>query len=266
MKLLSTVTFLAVWSCLGISSLAHGQAPSPSYAPLNPGQTAPPAAPGTYPAYPPPSYPPAPAYRPPPPYYPAGNVWMPPPQGVHTHDGTYLRLQLGFGYNNMSASAPGIDEELSGTGGAFLFAVGAAVTRNLVIYGALADSIATNPDIKVNGQLFATGTGKSSAGVVGLGPGLAYYLDDSNIYFSGTLLFSKLSIDGSDGDTIAQSDWGFTLEGQLGKEWWVSDNWGLGGAFQAMWGKMKDKPVAGATDTPTWSFASFSLLFSATYN
>jgi hypothetical protein len=249
MKVLSFVSLFSLVTWVGLSSVAHGQTASA------------PGASGPYPQYPPPAN----QYRPASAPYPGNNVWMP-PQGVHTHDGTYVRLQLGFGYNSMSSNSSGIDLELSGGGGAFLIAVGGAVSRNLVLYGTFADSIASNPEVKLNGQVAGTGTGRSSAGVVGIGPGLAYYFDPSNFYLSGTVLFSKLNVNSSNGDSLAQSDWGITGEGQFGKEWWVSDNWGLGCAVQGMLGKMKDKATTGSTYTPTWTFSSFSLLFSATYN
>lgn len=47
----------------------------------------------------------------------------------------------------------------------------------------------------------------------------------------------------------------------VGKEWWVSDNWGLGVAANFMVGSMKDKDY----DT-RWTGLSTSILFSATYN
>jgi hypothetical protein len=56
-----------------------------------------------------------------------------------------------------------------------------------------------------------------------------------------------------------------TLEGQVGKEWWVSSNWGLGLAGRALLGAMKDRPLVNENVT-TWRLAAFSLLFSATYN
>ena len=48
----------------------------------------------------------------------------------------------------------------------------------------------------------------------------------------------------------------------LGKEWWVSRNWGLGIAGGLFTASLKDKNVPGLT----WSAGAASLLFSATYN
>ncbi len=185
------------------------------------------------------------------------------PPGFHTHDGVYLRLQFGLGYNSMSASVPGSDLKVTGGGGAFGIAIGGALTNNLVLYGTLLDSIASDPTIELNGQS-QTANG-ASAGVVGVGGGLAYYLDN-NVFFAGSLLASRLVVDDSGNRQIARSDWGFTFDGQTGKEWWASDNWGLGVSLQLLLGRMKDQDTSGTGSPPTWSVASFNVLFSATYN
>jgi hypothetical protein len=250
------------------ASPSPAPAPQPGYPPA--GYPPPPA------GYPPPGYPPPPGYAPPPGYPPPAGYPPPPrryyrgqytqqpevPPGFHTHDGTFIRLQLGFGYNNMSASVPGLDMKVSGGGAGFGIAIGGALNNNVVLYGTLLDSIASDPTIELNG-VSQTANG-ASAGVVGVGGGLAYYLD-SNLFFAGSLLASRLVIDNSSGDAIARSDWGFTFDGQIGKEWWASDNWGLGFSFQVLLGRMKDQDD-GSGLTPTWSFASFNVLFSASYN
>jgi hypothetical protein len=184
--------------------------------------------------------------------------------GSHTHDGGYVRLQLGFGYTSMSATSGSDTLKLSGGGAGFGIAVGGAVTRNVIIYGTIVDSIASDPTIELNGMsVTANGT---SAGVIGLGAGMAYYLD-ANVFLAGSLLASRLVIDDSNGNEMGRSDWGFTFEGLLGKEWWVSDNWGLGLSGQLMLGAMKDHAaLATGEAVPTWHLAAFNVLFSATYN
>jgi hypothetical protein len=48
----------------------------------------------------------------------------------------------------------------------------------------------------------------------------------------------------------------------VGKEWWVSTDWGLGASFNFVAGSMKDE---GATPA-TWKSTAWSLALSATYN
>ncbi len=289
---------------LGLAATEARAQPAPAPAPPNDGTTAPPAGPppgpgpAAQPGYPPNAYPPPPpsgypppaGYAPPPGYPPAQGYpppgYPPPPPGYpppppryyhgpysqapatapgwHLHDGTYVRLQLGFGYTSMSTTVSGGDFKVSGGGAALGIAIGGAITNNLIIYGTLVDSIASDPTLEQNGvSMTAKG---ASAGVVGVGGGLAYYLD-GNVYLAGSLLASQLVIDDSDGHQVGKSDWGFTFEGLLGKEWWVSDNWGLGVSLEAMLGRMKDQDTGLAPGSPpTWSVAAFNVLFSATYN
>jgi len=210
------------------------------------------AQPGSYPPPPPP--PPAygaPAYGPP--------AYGPAPEmpGTHTHDGFYLRMFLGLGYTNMELEDQ--DASLGGTGGAFGIALGAAVSENLIVFAEIFDDIAMSPTFKMGGTEVESND-DISAGVVAVGGGVAYYFA-SNMYVSGTLSWGRLAI--RDGDEqLGESDFGPGLSLMVGKEWWVSPNWGLGGALQLYGGRMKDK----GDNAPTWSTQAIALAFSATYN
>lgn len=290
-----------------VSPLAHAQAQAPAYqapppasAPgvqpqAAPEQPPPPAGyPPADPNYPPPQpgYPPPagyaqPGYAPPPGYqaqpgYPPPQQGYPPPAGypapppyasmrapgAETHDGFFLRLHLGGGYTSMSASADGNKVELSGGSLGLGVALGGSVSPNLIIYGAVVSASIQDPDYTVNGTTETLTN--ISANLTGLGVGAAYYLTPSNVYVSGTLLATWLSLRDSNDDTsdpYDQTKVGGGLEVLVGKEWWVSDNWGLGASAQLLLAAMQAKGafVTGGS-VPTWTSASFSLLFSATYN
>ena len=288
------MALLLLISALGSTARAQTpppeQAPPPAAAPAAPATPAPAAAPppGSPPAgypppgYPPPGYPPPgygypppgygyppPGYAPPPGYGAPG--YAPPPQhlaGFHEHDGAYVRLHTGFGYARMSASSTGNDIVISGTSGAFGLAMGGAVTGNLILFGTFTFADITSPNIKINGT--SVGAGNNSADSAGFGVGAAYYIEPANVYLAGSLLANQLEIDDNNGNKIAETNWGVGFEGIVGKEWWVSDNWGLGIAAQVLLASMKDKAddtgLVATGDTPTWKSSAFSLLFSATYN
>ena len=194
-----------------------------------------------------------------------------PDPGARAHDGFYLRLHLGPGYTNLSASAKGGDLSIAGKSLNFGIALGGAVSSHLIIYGTLVDALAFNLTSKQNqaqieaGMIegFVNGGGLHTMGVLGIGGGAAYYLD-ANVFFAGSLLGSRASVSQFIG-TVARSEWGVTFEGLVGKEWWVSDNWGLGVAGQVLLGVMNDTMDADAS-VPTWKLAAFSVLFSATFN
>jgi hypothetical protein len=187
-----------------------GAAPAPGYPPS---------------AYAPPGYP-APGYPPPGHHDPVPNPPVRAP-GAETHDGFYLRLQLGVGYTGMSASTKGTDLSVAGGGSTFDLALGAALNSHLIIYGTLIDSVARNPTYKLNGPSLSdnpsgmiAGTvslgGFGNAGVVGVGGGVATYLP-SNLFFAGSLLASRLFVDDFNGNTAAKTDWGFTFRGSSAK-------------------------------------------------
>ncbi len=199
-------------------------------------------------AAPPP--PPPPGYGPPPAAYGAD-------PNAHRHDGFYLRFFLGLGYTSMNLEDA--DLTVSGVGGAFGIAVGYAVSENLIIFGELFDDIAVNPEIKMGGMTLDTED--VNAGVVAIGAGIAYYIQPSNIYVSGTLSWGQLTVQ-QDGREVGESDFGPGVSLMVGKEWWVSNNWGLGAALQVYAGSMKDSQDGG----PTWRTTAAAIVGSATFN
>ena len=164
----------------------------------------------------------------------------------------------------MSAGSTGTRVKASGFGTPFITALGGTIAPNLILYGSMIYEEG-NAEVTING--ISAGSVNNGAGVVGFGPGIAYYLEPANVFFGGTLRLSGLGISSSRGNTGWSSRAGATLEGQVGKEWWVSDNWGLGVSAQALVGAMKGREsLAAGGEIPTWTVVMFSLLFSATYN
>ena len=183
--------------------------------------------------------------------------------GYHEHDGFYMRLCMGAGYLRSSASYKGDTATYSGGGVAMNLAFGGSVTPNLVIFGELSMSTAIDPSFKVTGESSMT-LKNVTLEMMNLGPGIAYYFTPANVYLSGALTFSQLTVayDSSDDrDSEDLSDLGIGGSFMIGKEWWISRDWGLGLASMLQLASMKDKGV----DT-RWFSTAWSLLFSATYN
>ena len=93
----------------------------------------------------------------------------------------------------------------------------------------------------------------------GVGAGVTYWFMPVNLYLTGTLGIGTLRVDG--GGNSDTSDAGFALEMALGKEWFVSDRWGLGIGAGFTYHAIPD----GGIDE-SWSGTSFTLRFSATFN
>jgi hypothetical protein len=178
--------------------------------------------------------------------------------GHHEHEGFFFRFGAGLGYTAMVADDPA-ETTVKGGGGNLMLAFGFNVAPRLIIYGEGIVDVAVNPTIEIDGEEFDTDD--LSAGIIGAGAGLAFYTR-SNLYFSGTLALMQLSVQ-VDGDEVGESQFGPAFSGQVGKEWWVSSNWGLGIAGQLLLASMKD---SGGSEDVTWGAAALSILFSATYD
>jgi hypothetical protein len=239
---------------------ASAPVPSESVAPTGPspttspaGQAAPPASYGA-------------------PYW-YGGPYVPPvpPPGIHTHDGVYVRLQAGMSYERLTIEAAGVRGTIQGPGLCLNVALGGAVTENLVLYGELFTALAVDPGLTVSPS-------QQDVAVIdemtfrGIGPGIVYYFGATNAFLTTTLMLAKAEARAvspslpSTSAYKAESRWGWAIEAQLGKEWWVSDNWGVGVALAGFFGRMKDRSSTVAGEVPMVTTSAASLLFSATYN
>jgi hypothetical protein len=242
---------------------AEGGIP-PTASPETPGSAVPQVAPvaagqAYYPYWPPPHYPPGD----PPPGIPPYAVARRAP-GAETHDGFYLRLQLGLNWTGLTATGNGSQTDVSGAGASMALALGGAATDRLIIYWELFAAGAADPETRVDGV--SRGITNGTSDVSGMGPGLAYYLP-SNVFVAGTAALARVAVLDNDDRVIADSGFGFTFVGLVGKEWWASDNWGLGISTQVMAGVMKGKtPFFAQDEIQVWRVLAGSVLFSATFN
>jgi hypothetical protein len=249
--------------------------------------TAPPAA-----APPPPALPPAPVIAVPAAPAPSCTVCPAPTtvyaapverEGRHTHDGLFLRLSAGGGYLGARDERGTGNPTFHGGAGSFAFALGGAVSDNLIIYGeGLGQQVDTGElklayDYRQEGSRDVNG----SMGLYGGGPGFAYYFMPYNTYVSGTLLFTRLvwsEDDLGEEDSEADNEYsqpGLGLSLSVGKEWWVSSNWGLGVAARLNYSSNEhasNRPLDRFGDTTkssgdrrfdTWGI---SVALSATFN
>ncbi len=181
---------------------------------------------------------------------------------INRHLGFFLRPDLGVGF--MTTSEPtgtsSGDLTVSGPAGVFGFVIGGAVAENIILGAHIYDGVVVNPTVSLSSGQSAT-TSNASLTLYGIGPEFTYYSMPSNIYFSGTIALTRmyLTVNGNSSDSKV----GFGSRLALGKEWWVSDHWGLGlaGHVSSSWNQ--DSGSASAPTLTTWALA---LAFSATYN
>jgi hypothetical protein len=175
----------------------------------------------------------------------------------HTHDGFFLRMCGGFGFGYSSVEdGQGADNTIRGGSNASNLAVGAMVSENLAIHADAFHVALIEPESFINGKSAGTVPGRYIAG--GIGAGVTYYLMPSNLYLSGSLNFVVLEAD--IGGWRLKTDTGMGIDFLVGKEWWISDNWGIGVAGQFVY-----TLVPSQWDT-THNSVGGAVLFTATYN
>src|SRR5262245_60575875 len=139
-----------------------------------------------------------------------------------THDGFFLRFSAGGGPARTEFEGQGTTAEVSGGAGDLNIAIGAAITRNLIVHGTYFGWLVSDPDVTIGG---VTGTANLDADVSALGAGLTYYFMPLNAYVSASAGGGKLTMDG--GGFSGSTETGFMGEVTVGKEWWVSGKLGL---------------------------------------
>jgi len=172
------------------------------------------------------------------------------------HFGFYIRPDLGFGY--LTSTGPGVT--ISGLAGLTGIAIGGAIRENSILAVHIIGAAVQNPGMS-SGGLSATAN-DTTVTLWGIGPQYTHYFMPSDLYLSTTLALTRLH--SSNGNNSGDSDWGVGTRIAVGKEWWVSDHWGLGVAGHISFSSNQD-PVAGGSSN-RWTSWTFGATFSATYN
>lgn len=227
-----------------VASLAVAQpAPSTSPAPPNvatvpaPTSTEPPQVPATDAGQPPPSSTQAPvptiALRPeaPPPIdLRPDPLPAPVPRTYHTHDGFYARVNLGFGMLDTSIDTPGSGSDLTANGDtlAMDLAIGYSPTPGIVVGGAVLFESLPSADFD------DPSASEANASTLLLGPFFDGYPNArKGFHLGGTLGLAqdRLSRKSVAGFRTAE---GFGLAAWIGYDFWVADEWSVGGLLRVM--------------------------------
>ena len=187
----------------------------------------------------------------------------PPPQpgtgvgsGYHEHDGFFLRLAAGVGGINQTALSRGSGEVTATGAGAVAIidlAIGGIIARNLALhFSAWGFGVPKESSV----ELPAGGGLSKLKGLSGFGAGLTWYAAN-NLYVTGAIGGATMKVETF--GVASEVPGGFALQLGVGKEWWVSANWGLGLAGFIAFARISD-PIG------VWNTAWGGLAFSATYN
>jgi hypothetical protein len=233
-------------SLLAVAGVAHAQEPATAPPPPPPPAAAPAPAP-------------APAQQE---QYPwQAHVMAGQGAGYEEHDGFFLRLALGFGGGVWGPDSDS-SVEFSGVSGGADIAIGGVIAENLALHATLFSTVLFDPEITVDGEVVETLENASLNGG-GFGVGATYYVMPLNLYFSGSLGFGTAQLTFDDGTTMEEGETlsGYAVDFVVGKEWWVSSQWGIGAALQVVYINTNT-----ANDDGRLSGTGVHLMFSATCN
>jgi hypothetical protein len=243
---------------------APGAAPAPAEAPpgsvpVAPGPSGPPPSAGTNPFYEqaPPQQQPATihvAQPPPPPLEPRTRLY---------HDGFYLRLSTGFGYQGASSSVGDSHVSTHGAGFALDIMMGGTPATGVVVGGGLLFQTAVSPGQTIEGPPFP-GLEAYPGGGVGLGL-LGPFIDvfpnpTGGFHLGAELGLAGLGLKGND-DKLSAGGGGSIWVGYMD---WMSSQWSLGGLIRGTAVGTKRQVGAAATDVSdgAWGFtAEYSALY-----
>jgi len=185
------------------------------------------------------------------------------------HDGFFLNLGLGIGTTSMHYTLNdynyALDDysefygDLSGISTLLDIRIGVCPIDNLAISFDLSGITMDEP--KVESHYFS-GTAKGSYNISAMGLGGTWFIEEWNAYAGGSFFF--LGQENLENDVVSGRVEG-SLKGialRLGREVWISDNWGLGAQFQYSWMNFE----ADVANEETDDFSTVGLLLSATFN
>jgi hypothetical protein len=208
---------------------------------------------------------------PPPPAYPPPAEWTPSPEpGAETHDGIMLRFTIGLGGGGMSEDldSGGGDNQYSGGGLFWAVDIGAGLTDTLTVQARLAQTQFFGPQRKIDGEEMELDEGRNLSATL-FGAGLTYHFMPINLYVTAIGGLSDLRI--TDGQNPEQYDEdkgkvGFGMNLDVGKEWWVVPQTGIGVAGRFMWATGGTENALGRRDTEAdRNLLAFGVLFSVTH-
>ena len=148
--------------------------------------------------------------------------------GIHEHDGFFLRTLVGAGYAELvEEDVMGSDLKFSGATVPLRFQIGGKIGTNFIFFGEFGFASQENPEMEWMGQSGSTSDVTVSVGDLGLG--ITYYLMPVNIYFSLSALSNQaqLEYNNQKSESVMDFEHFNGINGMVGKEWWVGAQWAL---------------------------------------
>jgi hypothetical protein len=193
---------------------------------------------------------------------------------AQTHDGFFLSISPGIAFGESEADlteAAGSWDNVtySGPGGILDLKIGGAIAPNFILSGDFIGRSVRGPKVETFG-----GTDQADNDVVladgTLGVGVTYYVMPANVFLSGTIGVGRLVLtnptEDADDDERIETNPGLSIHAKAGKEWWVSDNWGLGVAAGYGWIGAERDENSEADFNGKYTSHKFYVLLNTTFN
>ncbi len=190
------------------------------------------------------------------------------------HDGFYMNFKLGLGYMDLKSENSDYSQVdlTSDLASSIAFKIGGSINPHIAIVGAMSLSMASG-EVKSSNSYYSS---KTDATIVSflVGPGIVFYPVQGgamdNFFIGATfglgvceleldkalLSWNENANDKSSSNTGAGL--GFSLE--VGKEWWVGENWSLGADLAYTFVYAEDTEYDGID----WKSSSIQLRFTVT--
>jgi hypothetical protein len=183
----------------------------------------------------------------------------------HRHDGFYFSINMGPVFGSVTNNFGPYKEDMIGTGGQLDIKIGASISRNLIAHATLISNTMEHPTVKLSNSTESQVYNNLVVGEAVVGVGLTYYVMPYNIFFSGSGGLGNFSTMHNDNKALnAISNKGFSWQLKMGKEWWISKNWGLGFGFT--FGKTTTKNIPYNSAIEKLDSNRFAVLFNATFD
>lgn len=187
-----------------------------------------------------------------------------------THDGFFFNVSVGFGGQGMSLTGSiyedgfTIDMEGDADGGVYEmdYKIGGRILPYTILHatvvriGALGD---LETELSSRGRSVYVENGESML-LVGLGT--TCYIRPYNFFVSGSVGISKFGLtEAGDDEILGSTEFGFGFQLAAGKEWWVSENWGMGASIALNYGSVEE-----SEEDAEMSALAITVMLSATFN
>jgi len=198
-------------------------------------------------------------------------------EGDHEHKGFYFRFLSGFGYGYLHSTQVVNMDDVSQNFQNLSFQFGYTINKKIIVFigmgtAVMPSSLGPLPFESAGSQLKHVcilqlygqcdkGSGKRlwDYSVTPISGGVNYYFMPENIYVSMAIDLPEATYKNSN------TPLGFGIQSAIGKEWWVSKNWGIGLALNIFYDYFPKTAPGLRVITPLHAFG-IGLSFSATYN